>query len=106
MRAGKLNNRITIQSKTTTYDSCGGPIDTWADTVDLWAGVETTGGGDFYAAQKLDASVTAVFTVRYRSDLTSLNRIKYGTRTFEILGTPRDPDGMRDALLIAAKEVV
>lgn len=106
MRAGSLNNRITIQSKTTTYDSYGGPVDAWADTVDLWAQVETTGGGDFYAAQKLDASVTAVFTVRYRTDLTSLNRIKYGTRIFDILGTPRDPDGLGVKLLISAKEVI
>lgn len=105
MRAGALNRRITIQTKTTTYGTYNEPIETWADDFTEWVGMETTGGGEFYAAQKMYAQTTVVFTMRYRTDITTLNRIKYGTRYFEILGPPNNVNESNRTILIAAKEV-
>jgi len=105
MRAGKLNNRITIQTMPAAYDSYGAPNGTWVDSISVWSNIEMTGGNELYQAKKLYADSTAVFKVRYTTSISTLNRIKYGTRYFEILSIG-DPDGLRVELLITAKEVV
>jgi len=99
------NRRITIQSKTVTYDRYNQPIETWSDDSEIWASIVTTGGGEFYAAQKLNASTQALFKIRYGTTVTVLNRIKYGNRIFEILSV-NDANEAHRELHIAGKEVV
>ena len=105
MEAGKLNRRITIQRKTVTPDSYNQPIETWVDAFTVWCRVVSSGGKEYYAAQKLNASTEIVFSVRYTTGIASTDRIKYGSRVFEILSV-NDVDGMREELQISAKEVV
>jgi len=105
MRAGELNRIITFQRKTTTYDALNQPIETWANAFSAWAAVITTGGREFYAAQKLDAETSAVFRVRYTQAVNNKMRIKHGNRIFEIISL-NDVDGARAELQISAKEVV
>lgn len=101
----QLNCTVWVQTNTQTADSTGQLIDSWADSFEIYAGIKTTGGGEFYAAQKLYAQATAVITARYRTDITATNRIRYGTRYFEILGPPNNVDEAGVVLLITAKEV-
>lgn len=103
MRAGELDQRITIQTKTVVNDH-GDLIATWADTVTVWAGVTTTGGGEFYAAQKVNAETEVLFKIRNR-ELSTLQRIKYGSRIFEILAI-NQVNADRREIQISAKEVV
>jgi len=105
MEAGKLNHQITIQKKAIVKDADGYPSKTWVDLDPVWANVITTGGGEFYAAQRLNAETSAVFKVRYTEKINVRQRIKYGNRIFEILATA-DPDGKRIEINISAKEVV
>jgi len=51
MRAGKLDQRIAIQRKTTAFNTYHEPIETWADLFTTWAEAITSGGGEFSAAQ-------------------------------------------------------
>lgn len=106
MGAGKYNKRITIQSKTTTYNSYNEPIETWADKTTIWSAITTTGGSEFYAAQKLNVETSAVFTIRFINGITALDRIKYGSKIYEILGSPNNLNGKNKELQISAKEVV
>lgn len=101
----KYNRRITIQRKTVTYNSYNEPIEAWSDNASVWAGIVTSGGGEFYAAQKLNAETSAVFKIRYTDDFTTLDRIKYGSRYFQILAL-NDVDARHEELRISAKEVV
>lgn len=105
MRAGELNQLITIQNKTISYNSYNEPIEGWTDGATLWAAVVTTGGGEFYAAQKLNAETSCLFKIRFTSNITSRQRIKYGNRTFAILNI-NNVDGANKELQIAGKEVV
>ena len=105
MNAGEYNRRITIQSKTVTYDSYNEPIEAWTDGPTVWASIVTTGGGEFYAAQKLNASTQALFKIRYGTTVTVLDRIKYGNRTFEILSV-NDANEAHRELHISGKEVI
>ena len=105
MRAGKLDQRVTIQTATVSYNSYGEPITTWADTYTDWAEAVTTGGGEYYAAQKINASTEVLFRMRYTDDITVTNRIKWLSRYFSILSINHVSGAYRE-LLIATKEVV
>lgn len=105
MQAGKLNRRVSIQARTVTYNTMNEEVEAWAHSFYTWAQVVTTGGGEFYAAQRLNSEVSAVFNVRYDKDITIYHRINYGGRTFDILSV-NDVDGGRKKMQIAAKEVL
>ena len=99
------NRRATIQSKVINYDSYNEPIETWSDASSVWSDIITTGGGEFYAAQKLNASTQAVFKIRYKNDVKVTDRIKYNGRIFEILSV-NDVDEAHVEIQISTKEVV
>jgi SPP1 family predicted phage head-tail adaptor len=110
MRAGKLDQRVTIQLGTTSYNSFGEPVTTWADSWTTWGQVITKGGGEYYAAQKLNASVEAVFRIRYSSTLaasgaSAIYRIKWLSRYFNILNV-NPANGQYCELLLSCKEAV
>ncbi len=106
MQAGKLRNRVSVQTKTVTYDSYGEPVETWAHDRYLKSEVIDRGGGEFYAAQKIYADVKAVFRVRQELDatITKQDRLVWDSRTFEILSVTTD-GGRRRELLLPCREV-
>lgn len=105
INAGELDKRITLQAETGAQDSYGTPGGTWADLATVWAGIITTGGREFYAAQKVNAETAAVFKIRYRSGINPTIRIQYGRRYFNILSIA-DPEERHEELLISCKEVI
>lgn len=96
---------IEIQEKTVSYNGYNEPIYTWASIAQVWAQISTTGGGEFYAAQKLNSAVQVLFKIRYGNSVNVQNRIRYENRIFEILSI-NDVDESHRELLISAKEVV
>ena len=105
MDPGKLNRKIEIQSKTPTYNSLHEPIYVWATTLSVWAGIITTGGREFYAAQKVNALTEAVFKIRYNNKVTVKDRIEYNGRIFEILSV-NDINEAHIEIQISAKELI
>ena len=83
---GKLDRRITIQTRSTSVDSYGTPIETWGDTVTVWAGIEypKTGSGEQYFDNVPIATTTVVFTIRNRAVDPATNRIEYGNDIYDI----------------------
>ena len=105
MEAGKLNRRISIQSKVITADADGYPTETWTTVNSPMANIITTGGKEFYAAQKLNAETSCLFCIRYQTGVTVKNRVLYGTRTFDILSV-NNVNEANVELQISAKELV
>jgi len=97
--------RVEIQTNTPTRDALNAPINNWATTKTAWAEFISSGSGEFYAAQKINSVTTGVFKIRYRVPITPLNRIKYGSRIFEILGV-NDKDEAHEWWIVSVKEVV
>lgn len=88
MRAGTLRHKITVQQKSTTRDDYGQPLDAWPDVVTVRASAVNKGGGEFYAAQKINAEVTELFKTRYSTSTAAIKpkmRVEFGTRHFDIL---------------------
>lgn len=48
MRAGRLDQRITIQIYTKARGTSGEQVDTWQDWQTVWANVSTSGGSENY----------------------------------------------------------
>ena len=105
LNPGELRHKITFQSQRRAKDSLGQPIESWKSVATVWANIITTGGREFYAAQKLHAETTAVIKIRYRPGLKPTMRIKYGSRYFDILAI-NDVDEAHREILITCKEVV
>ncbi len=109
MNAGDLRKHITIQSTTKTKDTDGSEINVPVEFASVHASMITTGGKEFYAAQKINAETTAVFKIRYLPGIKTTMQIKYmdaGTdRYFDILFI-NNVDGMNRELLIQCREVV
>jgi len=84
IKAGSLDRQITIQSKGVTYDGAGSEIVTWSDVATVWAGVTQKAGTERVEADQLTASEHTIFTIRYRTDVTPINRIVYETNTYDI----------------------
>src|SRR3546814_3210302 len=88
MRSGELDRSIVIQAATEAQDEFGQPIETWAkihtaDTIP--AAVEPVNGSERFSGQQIVGKAVTVFRVRYRSDVTTLNRIVYGGRAWDVL---------------------
>ena len=104
MNAGEMNRRIIFQQNEGTRNELNEIIPNWVEHKTVWANVQETGGREIYQAQKVNAETTAVFKIRWRRINTKM-RIIHDNRTVEILFVA-DPDGRRDQLNIATKEVV
>ena len=102
---GELRQSIIFQTNTPTRGTDGAEVNAYADTVTTRAKMETTGGKEFYSAQRINAEITALFIVRYRSTINNAQRIKLGTRFFEIIAI-NNHENRNVWLLVSAKEVV
>lgn len=106
LAAGELYQRIAIETPTAAQDGAGQPVRTWAALSGpalLPARVETVAGGESLRGRQVNAETQIVFTVRYRSDLTTEMRVVYESGYYNIVRAS-DPYGDKRELRIEAKQ--
>ena len=84
---GNLDQRITLQSCTTTVDDAGGRTKTWANFATVptvWARVQNAAGSEINDADGIAAVQKAVFTIRNRTDVTEKDRIVWDGANWNI----------------------
>lgn len=84
---GQLDQRITLQRYTETPDGIGGVTRAWADlaqTPSVWAKVTPRLGSESMDQGRMNASSMATFTIRYRADVTELDRIVWRGEAWNI----------------------
>ena len=84
MDIGKLRHRIEIQNYTTTKDGIGHPVKTWATRDTVWAWIRPMSGREIMNAQQPVGEITHKVTIRYHATIVVTDRIKFGTRYFDI----------------------
>lgn len=85
MQAGRLNKRVTIQSRATTTDAYGEDVVTgWTTVAMVWAAVEPLQGREFWAQQQIQSEVTTRVRIRYLSGVVPEMRVLYGSRALDI----------------------
>ena len=102
INAGRLDQRITLQRRSTGADSLGQESTSWADYASTWASCSTKRGREYFAAGAVQAEAAAVFRIRYRADVINLGsgalRVVYRGQPYDITEPPQDVDGQRVAI--------
>lgn len=108
MNAGKLDRKIKLQTPTVSRDAWGGATTTYADMATVWAKVDFSLGESFQRlyfneTERINIKDSAVFTIRYRTDIDTETRIVFKNEDWRIEGIRED--NSRDAYLhiMAAK---
>lgn len=91
MRSSEFDKLVTLQSKSVARDAMGGETITWTTQATVWAAIEPLSGRELFTAQQVRPELTTRIRMRYRSDVNSEWRVKYGSRIFAIVGPPVDP---------------
>ena len=85
MKAGSLDQRVTVERLTTTTDDWGTPIQAWAPLFTCWAAVEPLAGREYIAAQAAQSEVTARIRMRFRPWMTPQDRVIHEGDTYNIV---------------------
>lgn len=87
--AGKLDRRIRIEEKVKTENTYGEELFTWQTLAECWAGKVERLGKEAFEADRLTASSSTTWQVRYRTDVkTEMRIVEISTgREYEILST-------------------
>ena len=105
MRAGRLRARVTIQERGLSRNELGEALADWSTVATVPADVRMASGDERFVGggDVEQASITHVVRMRYRSDVTPLERLLHGERVLDIVSAV-DPDGRRRELVLRCVE--
>ncbi len=85
MNAGKLRDRVVLQSREAGTDAWGQPLEGWADVALLWAHVRFLSGVEAIKSGAETATATATASVRIRKrDVTTAHRLLIAGKPYDI----------------------
>ena len=82
--SGRLRNRVTIQSQSTTQDSVGQETQTWTDVKVVWAQINPLAGKDYYNQSGEHAEISHEVLMRDGVTVRPGDRLEFGTRYFDV----------------------
>lgn len=86
MKAGNLDQRVTIERQAGGVDELGQPLpDAWSAIGSCWAAVLPLQGREFISAQAVASEVTTRVVIRYRPGITPADRVVHDGRIFNIV---------------------
>lgn len=105
MNPGELRCLVTLQTRgAPVTGSLGARAGDWADAATFWAAIEPLEGSDATRAMQQGLRQPHRIRARYRTDVTTENRITYLGRAFEIRSVV-DVEMRHRELEITAEEV-
>lgn len=84
LRAGRLRQRVTIQTRTLTKNAYHEQIETWTDGACIPADVVPYRGEEQVQGDRLETQQRYRVTVRYNSAITNKIRLKWGTSYLDV----------------------
>ena len=85
MKAGELDQRITIQNYVTARGTSGEQLQTWQTWQTVWAQVLTTGGSEAFYSPQLVAEATHKIKMRYIALVDPDIRLLWRNKILEIV---------------------
>jgi SPP1 family predicted phage head-tail adaptor len=85
---GQLDRRITLRFPVVTRDAIGGAIEGFGVLDPIWAGWLPAAGKEWFGAATKQSDGVDLFTVRYRSDITTTWRVFFQGVLYELVGQP------------------
>ena len=105
MRAGRLRQRVTLQSKVAVQNDSGEEVITWTDVATVWASVEPLRGREFVEARRAGAEETTRIVMRYRDGVTPEMRVTWGDHDYDILSVVHVDTRQREIQLMCRELV-
>jgi len=99
-----MRHRVEIQEVTSSPDAMGQPTISWGTTQSAWAQILPLTARELYFTKTVRPETTHRITLRYFAGLTSANRLKMGSRIFNILGLINENE-LKKTWLVDAVEV-
>ena len=84
MRAGQLNQRVTLERFTETEDAYGATVTDWATVGTFWAAVLPLTGKEIIAGDAVAAITDVRVIMRYQPGVTAADRLKHNGKVLEI----------------------
>ena len=81
---GDLLHRFTLEAPVRAPDGAGGALRTFALVAEVWGDLRALGGQEHPDADRMAGRITHAIWLRYRDGLTPDDRLRLGTRIFEI----------------------
>lgn len=89
-----LRDRVRLEALVSTTDTHGGSASSWVVRDTPYAAVWPVSGRESVLAAQMTAVLSTVVWMRYRSDVSVKDRIRFGERVLQIEDVC-DPDGRR-----------
>lgn len=103
--AGQLRHRVTIETPVREENDLGEiEIPRWKTLLRVWAAIRPASSQETMRAEKIEAQRAHVVTIRYTPTVTTVCRIRWGTRILNISGI-LDPDERKRELRLNCSEV-
>ena len=101
---GRMNRRLTFQSRTMTRDAAGGRVETWADAFDAWAEILSHKAAEKVLGDSERTDDERNFRIRYRSGIAAgSHRVLYQLKFYDITGVIEE--GIQDRLVLTCRSV-
>tara|TARA_R110000824_G_scaffold64258_4_gene167967 strand:+ start:513 stop:833 length:321 start_codon:yes stop_codon:yes gene_type:complete len=100
MQAGKLNNRVSIQSQTTSLDGYGEPNNSWSTDSTVWASIIPLSGNESQDAEGTTGIISHRVMMRYNTDASPKKRLLFGSRVFGIESVINTNEADKDLVLL------
>lgn len=84
MRAGKLDRQINIERLTETITPSGGSIKAWQVIATVRSELVQQSATEFLTGFGEAESGTAIFKMRYLPDITTADRVVYGSAVYDL----------------------
>lgn len=101
LKSAQLDREIRLERLFVEPAADGEPVSRWALIATVWAQMEPLGGTRGFGQQQFVAVGDVRFTIRWRDDVTTQERIVYGGREYEIMTVAEL--GRREGTIIVAK---
>lgn len=90
MDPGRLDKRITIQSRSSSLDAYGQQVNTWSTVLECWANIRPMGGSERLQALAMESQLSHTVAIRYNPlvmppTTADAYRVLYGSRLFNIV---------------------
>ena len=79
-----MDRRVTLQSRTLTANAYGEQVASYTDLETVWAEKWDLRGREYFAAQQVSADVTTRWRIRWREDVSVLDRVVYNSVPYDI----------------------
>jgi SPP1 family predicted phage head-tail adaptor len=101
--AGQKQKRIRIEQRTLTADGHGGSAVSWSPRCVVWAHERPLNGSEAVRAQQVTATLSSVWEIWHRTDISVTDRIRSGSRICQI-ESAYDPKNDRAELYLLTSE--